>query len=314
MIWEKGEGLLSKKGGLYYNFSLPYIIMNKNLDLFWGSQQVTPPILPSKLPVVLTYCDLVLYLYPGTMRRLALLQQKLFQNISVNKADYILSISENTRRDLIQYFNYPVNKTDVAYPGVDPLESKRLSEQKPSEEIARLGKGFLLTVSTIEPRKNYPFLLEVFREYRKISGKNKRPWVIAGKIGWEKEEFLSGLKKDSEEYKDIILIENADDVGLQNLYKNCEIFLFASIYEGFGIPLLEALVYKKKCIVSDIPTFREIGGNEIKYLSLESPMVWAEKILELQNMDIQPEIRLEKFSWKESAKITKQAFDLVLNK
>jgi glycosyltransferase involved in cell wall biosynthesis len=247
------------------------------------------------------------------MRLLAAIQQRLVQGYSVNRADYILSISEQTRVDLVKHFNYPENKTGVAYPGVDVKEVVSASLKTPSIFIQNIKKPYLLSVSTIEPRKNYPFLLEAFKAYRKLTTNFRMYWVIAGKIGWEKESFLTELKKEIEEYNDIILLDNVNDVDLHNLYKNCEIFLFASVYEGFGIPLLEALAHKRKCIVSDIPTFREIGKDKISYLKTENPEDWAKEMIALEKSNIAPKIDLDYFSWENSANTTRDVFEKVLN-
>ena len=149
-------------------------------------------------------------------------------------------------------------------------------------------------------------------EYRKLTPIKSMKWVIAGRIGWEKKSFLDELKKEIKEHNDIILLDNVNDIDLHNLYKNCGIFLFASVYEGFGIPLLEALAHKRKCIVSDIPTFREIGSEKISYIKTEDPSLWAKEIIHLENSTSVPEIDLDFFSWENSARITKDVFDKLL--
>ena len=80
------------------------------------------------------------------------------------------------------------------------------------------------------------------------------------------------------------------------------------------IPLLEALAHKRKCIVSDIPTFREIGKDKISYLKTENPKLWAEEINKLEKSNIIPKINLDFFSWENSARITKNVFDSLLQK
>lgn len=246
------------------------------------------------------------------MRKIAAIQQRFFQAYSVRKANFIVSISNSTRLDLLKKFTYPEERTGVAFPGVSEQEITLLlaGEEKIPDPIP---SKFLLSVSTIEPRKNYPFLLEVYRRYRVLAGKDRLPWVIVGKIGWEKEAFLMSLKEEVQSYGDIFLVPSASDVVLHKLYSRAEIFLFASLYEGFGIPLLEALAHKKKCIVSDIPTFHEIGGSEIPYLKTENPADWAQKILELQTNPGTPKIDLERFSWEKSAEETEKAFVYALN-
>ncbi|MCB1192852.1 MAG: glycosyltransferase family 4 protein, partial [Leptospiraceae bacterium] len=299
--------------GLFFNFQLPFILGKSYMDLFWGSQQVIPPLLPRNLPSVLTYCDLVLYLFPGTMRKIAAFQQKIFQKYSVKKAKFILCISEQTRTDLLSKFLLDKSITGISYPGVDVQQIQDLLAKKPSESIQNLNEPFLLSVSTVEPRKNYSFLLQTYSKYREIAGVKKLKWVIVGKIGWEKQEFLKEIYSQIEKYGDILWYTNTDDVDLHHLYKKCRLFLFASIYEGFGIPLLEALSHSKNCLVSDIPTFREIGEDKITYLPTTNPKVWAKKILELQDKNDIIKIDINKFSWENAAKTTQASFDKVLN-
>jgi glycosyltransferase involved in cell wall biosynthesis len=316
--WEQGSGFLSKKGGLYFNIQLPFLLKNFNLNLFWGSQQVLPPFLPKDLPAVLTYCDLVLYLYPSTMRPIARLQQHLFQSYSVKRSSHILSISKNTQDDMIAKFDYPSNQASVAYPGIDEKEIENLLKIKPSERIKSLGKNYILSVSTIEPRKNYSFLLRVFRCLREKNKSNKiknLKWVIAGKKGWETEEFLNELIKESKEFNDIIILENLNDSELHHLYKNSGFFWMASHYEGFGIPLLESLYHKKMDIVSNIPTFEEIGKKGIEYHPVETEFdvqTWAERSLYHLLKKTEFKGSIKKFTWKASADQTGKAFHSVI--
>lgn len=313
--WVEGGGFLKWKGGLYYNLYVPFYLLTHRLDLFWGSQQVLPPFLPKDLKAVLTYCDLVLYLYPNTMRWIAKVQQRLFQSYSVRRSSFILSISKQTSDDMCKKFGYPVEKTGVAYPGVNPEEMTKLLDTKLSSRIKDLGTGFLLSVSTIEPRKNYPFLLEVFREYRKLNPHHYRPWVIVGKIGWESPEFIEELIQERTLYKDIFILDSVSDSELQHVYKRAGLFLFASKYEGFGIPMVEALFHKLPCIVSDIPTFHEIGKDGVLYFATnanEDAKKWA---LAIDSFFLDPkpvEVSVDQFRWENAAKITETAFRTVL--
>ncbi|MCE9501778.1 MAG: glycosyltransferase, partial [Leptospira sp.] len=208
----QGKGLLASRGAIYFNIYLPYIIRRIPIDLFWGSQQFIPPLLPKKIRVVLTFYDLVLYFFPGTMRKIAAFQQQLFQNLSVSRADFILSISKQTRDDMIRRFHYDKKKTGIAYPAVDFHQIKMLMKQKPTKRITSIKAPYILSVSTIEPRKNYPFLLKVYREYRILNKKKHWKWVIAGKIGWENPLFIDELKKEIEDFGDIIHIDSPTDI------------------------------------------------------------------------------------------------------
>ena len=314
VVFHQGKGPFSLKGAIYFNLYLPLTLSRHKLDLFWGSQQIIPPFLPSSLPVVLTYYDFVLYLFPGTMRKIAALQQKMFQKYSIKRADHITSISGQTRDDLLRMFHYPENQTSVIFPGIQPESIKKLLREKPGEKISNLPRRFFLSVSTIEPRKNYPFLHKAYTAYRKIAGSRKIPWVIAGKTGWESQEFIAKLKYDSVKYGDIFFVQSPTDSELHHLYQRCEVFLFASHYEGFGIPLLEALFHHKKSIVSDIPTFHEIGGKQVCYLSASSPELWAAEMLKRQSLKSKPTIHLSKFTWEYSAQKMEKIFFNILDR
>ncbi|TGK83813.1 glycosyltransferase family 1 protein [Leptospira montravelensis] len=313
--WVSGGGFLKWKGGLYYNFFIPFYLFSHRLDLFWGSQQVLPPFLPKALRAVLTYCDLVLYLYPETMRWIAKVQQRLFQSYSVRRSSFILSISKQTSDDMCRKFGYPIEQTGVSYPGVNPTEMLKLLESKPSNRVKDLGNDFLLSVSTIEPRKNYPFLLDVFREYRKLDPHHYRPWVIVGKIGWESSEFIEELLQERALYKDIHILDSVSDSELQHIYKKAGLFAFASKYEGFGIPMVEAIFHGLNCVVSDIPTFREIGKQEVTYLPFqtkEDAKLWAEAIKKHFENPKPQEVSISEFTWENAAKITEEVFRKVL--
>jgi glycosyltransferase involved in cell wall biosynthesis len=311
----KNGGVFRWKGGLYFNLFLPVFLRFFRLDLFWGSQQILPPLLPKKIKAILTYCDLVLYLYPETMRPMARIQQRLFQRYSVKRSSFILSISKQTSDDLCSFFHYDQNKTAVSYPGVNHVEIQRLLSKPMTRRFSDLGEGFLLSVSTMEPRKNYPFLLEVYRQYRKMNPQSHRDWVIVGKIGWESKEFIEEIRTEQSLFGDLHILDSVGDSDLQHIYQNAGLFLFGSQYEGFGIPMLEALYHKKYCLVSDIPTFREIGGSGVTYLPYKTKAdatEWATEIYKFCSNPILPSADISKFTWENTAVETESIFSRVL--
>ncbi|EMI64303.1 glycosyltransferase family 4 protein [Leptospira noguchii] len=276
----KGEGFFSKKGGLYFAIALPLQLRKIKLDLFWGTQQVLPPFLSKKTATVLTYNDLVAYRFPDTMRTLARIQQKFYLSRSIKRADKLLPISESTRNEVAKFFHIPLEKMQVVYPGIELSEFKSLFKEKPGERVDLLPKKFFLSVSTIEPRKNYRFLYNSYIEYSKNIKYNQRfSWVIGGKAGWEDPAFIETLRSSESKAAGIIWIESPTNVELAHMYKKCSLFLFSSLYEGFGIPLLEALSLEKPAIVTDLSVFREIGGNKIRYLELEENL-WTSALLD----------------------------------
>ncbi|TGL72024.1 glycosyltransferase [Leptospira kmetyi] len=276
----KGEGILSKKGGLYFAIALPMQLKKLDLDLFWGTQQVFPPFLSQKTATVLTYNDLVAYRFPDTMRTLARLQQKFYLSRSIRRADKLLPISQSTADEVSSFFGISPEKMQVVYPGIELSEFKGLLKQKPGKRVDSLPKKYFLSVSTVEPRKNYQFLYRAYLEYSKSVKSNQRySWVIGGKAGWEDPAFIETLRSEESKAAGIVWIESPSDVELAHMYQKCSLFLFASLYEGFGIPLLEALSLQKPAIVTDLSVFREIGADKIQYLKLEESL-WTNALLQ----------------------------------
>lgn len=289
----KNGGFYKIKGGIYYNVFVPYLVRKWNLDVFWGSQQVLPPFLPRALPAFLTFHDLLLYRFPNTMRGIARLQQKIFQSYSVNRSRFILCNSKTTQNEMCHHFQYPKEMTSITYPAVQNnwiVESRKKPRKPP----------YLLAVSTIEPRKNYSFLLSVYKLW-----KERHPefeFLIVGKKGWEKQSMFEELVSE----KGISLISGANDYELQKIYEEASLFLFASLYEGFGIPLIEAMCKKIPCVVSDIGTFQEIAQGMFPCLPSsigrdESKWMEAmEKVLSSKKTNY----NLKRFSWEQAAKTT----------
>ncbi len=307
--WRQGSGWTARKAGLWFNTAMPFTMRKDCVDLYWGSQQLVPPFLPAGLPVVLTFYDLVMYFFPQAMRAVHRLQLKAVLRYGINRADRILTISEQTRTDLLKKFHYPPDKARAALLGYERPPEKKGKHEK-------LSSPYILAVSTIEPRKNYTTLLKAYRQYCDSTAK---PYtlVIAGRRGWESKEFFAMLGEMQEKYS-VRVMENLDDGSLRRLYENCAFFCMPSLYEGFGLPLLEALAASKQAIVSDLPCFHEIGGEKIRYLPPVDISSWAKALAETADLHKRGKLKKIKFdekkwSWKKTAALHRAAFAAVLS-
>ncbi len=327
VTWVQGDGWTAKRAGLWYNFKLPVLLRRDPVDLFWGSQQVIPPGLSRDVPVVLTCYDLVASFYPDTMRPLARMQQRAVMRLSMRRAESILAISTQTRDDTVQEYEYPIEQAGVALLGYEmpevPVGEER--EQLRGEVALRLSfrpsENFILAVSTIEPRKNYGVLLDAYMQYYRRVGLRAFPLVIAGRRGWETPEFYRRLEDAQRECGRIYTLEGLSDRHLNELYRTCGLFVMPSLYEGFGLPLLEALCNGRRALASDIPCFHEIGGAFARYLPAEDVEAWAAALEEYtidappaaakkkaRGASVPPTFPVHEWTWERTAAIYHREF------
>lgn len=198
-------------------------------------------------------------------------------------SDGCLCISETTRRDLMDYFN----ANGVSPPKVVsfPLGSELRKTEAGTDNIpaALIGKKFVLFVSTIEPRKNHRTIYEAWC-HGLLNGTIDADMcrlVFVGVPGWSTAELLHEMLTNPLTNDSIIIMSNVPDALLASLYRNCAFVVFPSFYEGFGLPLAEALGYGKVCITSGAGALREIGEGLRIDIDPRDTLSWAAKTAEL---------------------------------
>lgn len=229
-------------------FSYRYL---KDFDLLICLEPFTPKFTAIKKAVVVY--DLVVFVAPKTMQKKTFINYKLFFEKSLREADYIISVSNGTKTKLYEVLG--IHTDFVVRPA---------SNFTPSKDPPIYNFDYILTVSTLEPRKNITSVIKAYISL-KSSGKLKdTKLVLVGKVGWKNKELLSLMDKYRD---DIIYTGYIDKNTLINLYTYAKIFVFPSLYEGFGIPVLEA----RKCgccvITTDIPELKEACGEGCIYVS-----------------------------------------------
>ena len=336
--WIQGKGPLSRTGATDFNLRLPVQLRKDPPDVFWGTRQVLPPGLPSRVGAVLTFHDFVAYKFPDSMRKLARMQQKSVQKYSVSRADLILANSRQTRHEILERYSYPADRILIAYPGLEKPSRKKpevteeflemvsepdarmvASHRRSKNAKSRVVPPFMLACSTVEPRKNYGVLLDAYEKYCELSAQEGRTalgLVIAGRKGWEKPELYERLGEMERRLPGLhwpYQGAGVSDEELDWLYRNCAFFVMPSLYEGFGIPLLEAMGHGKHALVSNLSCFHEIADHRAEYLPPNDVQAWAYGMLEMQvRMGKQ---RLKSFrigndwSWQNTASIHEQAFE-----
>lgn len=211
--------------------------------------------------VISTIHDLVAFDVPRTMTWKSRLYFRKSIKHSLKISEKVVTISQFSANRIVNRFHYDSNNIILAY-----CSSAMLNVIKPCSDIQKkynLPDNYVLTLSTVEPRKNISFLLKCM-DYLWNHEEGIPKLVIAGRKGWKTDKLLEGLSQKAKD--NIVFTGFVDDDDIASIYYYSNFFIFPSIYEGFGIPVLESLQVGKLSLCSNIPTNKEILGDDYPYL------------------------------------------------
>ena len=272
-------GRFNLHGTVWALAELPGMLKNDGIELFWSPLHVLPLTGLKNIKKLLTIHDMVFRRFPETMEFKNFWINRFLVGKSLNNCDLILSDSINTERD-IRFFYPRLNKPiRTVYPGLSTSinrTSKEFSARLVREKY-NIDKHYILIVGTHEPRKNFS---RAFEAFSRICGSIPHQLVSAGALGWKTEKLVSQIK-NSAISKRITFLEYLDDEGLSNLYSAADLFLFPSLYEGFGLPPLEAMSCGCPVISSNRASLPEVTGDAAVSIGPEDTNLWASKILEV---------------------------------
>ena len=257
-------------GNAIWRFTkLPSLINNSRYDLFHGPTHVLPGKL--KCPSVVTMLDLIFIRYPKYFKAWDRNYYRISFKKSAQLADHIISISEATKADLINYFGIKEDKISVIYPGFDAVFS--MLQQQKLDEIKikfKLPGDYILYVGNIEPRKNILKLAQAFNSLQESSYIDKDVHLlIVGQMGWYYKEIIDGIDSLSSRDK-IKLVGPIYGEDLAGFYHLASVMAYPSMFEGFGYPVLEAMRLGTPVLTSNISSMPEAGGNAAHYVNPES--------------------------------------------
>lgn len=233
----------------------PWDRFQPDTDLFHATEHLLPPF--RRIRTVLTVHDLIYVLFPEYHLPMNYHFLRLMMPRFARRAGAIIAISECTRRDLVRLWQIPEEKVHVIYEGIDARFRPPLAATTAARVRASYGlpDRFALYVGTIEPRKNLPTLLEAWKRLG-----SPCPLVIAGKKGWLYEETFT--KVEALGLSDRVIFTGfVPDEDLPALYGAAEIFVFPSLYEGFGLPVLEAMACGTPVVTTTGGSLPEVAGD-----------------------------------------------------
>ncbi len=271
---------------------LPVENLIGKIDVFHSSDWTQPP---TKAKKVTTIHDMVVYKFPHASHKNIVSVQKRRLGWVKKECDVVIAVSESTKKDIVEILGIKEEKIKVVYEA-----ARSFFKKSPKKYV---GKPYILAVGTREPRKNLDRLVKAFKS---LNLKDV-DLLIAGKHGWGKD--IQGVKT----------LDYISPEGLVEFYSGAACFVYPSIYEGFGIPILEAFSCGCPVVTSNISSMPEVGGRAAIYADPLSISDIAEKIKYVLDLSSSKRKELtergisqaEKFSWEKAAKETIKIYEEV---
>lgn len=294
---------------LWYRFRLPIPVqlMTGPVDIFHSPDFVLPPVL-GKVPTLLTVHDLSFVHYPNTFTPALVNYLNDVVPWSVKRATHILADSNSTKEDLKSVWGVPEEKVTVLYSGVNVRFRPTINEQHLVDLRQRYQLGsapYVLTVGTVQPRKNYQMLIRAFAP---LADRMPHNLVIAGGKGWLYDDIMSEVISHKLQGR-VLFTGFVEDEDLPSLYSAATLFVFPSLYEGFGLPLLEAMACGVPVINSNRSSLPEISEGVTIQLPPDQPQAWTEAMQWLLDDPVRRAQlvaagfnRSKQFSWEKSAR------------
>ncbi|HEV7237401.1 MAG TPA: glycosyltransferase family 1 protein, partial [Ktedonobacteraceae bacterium] len=240
-------------------FTLPSLIRQKQIAVLRSPVNVLPEKLPHSCAGVVTLHDLAFLRFPNVLTRSKRVYHRIFTLRSIRKASMVIAVSESTKQDAVALVGIPAERVQTVYTCLDTRFAQRPAEEAVQAFRKKQGltEGYLLYLGTLEPRKNIPTLLEAFARLRKIYGRPEK-LVLAGGKGWLYDAIFDRVRQLGLE-SEVVFPGYVADTEQALWYAAATVFVYPSLYEGFGIPVAEALACGTPVVTSNVSSLPEAG-------------------------------------------------------
>ena len=293
------RGLLKKR---WWSLGLPLHLLRNSFDLFHGTNYEIP--LWSRRPTVVTIHDLSLLLHSEVHEQRLVQRARWRLPLMAKSASKIITPSNSVKTEVCEAFEVNPDKVTVTPEAPRPAFRRR----EDPELLRRLdiNEDFVLFVGTVEPRKNLRRLVDAFDQLLRTTSLLPK-LVIAGGQGWLMDDFASSIKQKGLADR-VCLTGYLQDEDLCALYSTCAVFVYPSLYEGFGLPPLEAMACGAPVITSRIPSLIETVGSAARLVDPNDVNDLARSMVEMlsdkktrQHYAELGKTHVKKFSWEQTA-------------
>ena len=302
------EGNLGRK--IWSQSVLPFQIWKDDLDIYWNPAQRMPIIRSSRTKYVATIHDTMFNKLPETMRRHAVILDKFFIPFALKKADKIFAVSQNTKADLEAIIGEVGDKIEVTPLAADFVNAGYVEPK--SKKSFSVDAFRILFVGTAEPRKNIDALFDAISRLKFTFG-IKPKFLMVGRVGWGGINPCKIAKKYNVEAQ-FEWWSDADDAQREMAYKTSDLFVYPSLYEGFGLPLLEAQRYSLPVISFDNSSLPEVLNGSGLIVETDNRSALANAIKSVaEDVSLQKKLQnysfrnQERFAWRKVSQSVQKA-------
>jgi glycosyltransferase involved in cell wall biosynthesis len=299
-------------------FRIPLDLRREGIDLFHAPHYVLPPLTPCKS--VVTIHDCIHLRFPQYLpNKAAYAYARASLWAATHRSSRVLTVSEASKRDILKYFRIPPSKIDVTYNAID----ERFGEAPDAEEIGRvreryqLHDPFVLYAGNIKPHKNIERLIEAFHLLRRGGMEQVKLLIIGDEIS--KYATLRRAVHIHKLHKHVRFFGFVQDRTLAALYRLASVFVFPSLYEGFGLPPLEAMASGAPVITSNVSSLPEVVGDAALLVDPYSPEAISDAMRRvLTDPGLREQLRQKglaragEFSWERSVRRVREIYAEVL--
>jgi glycosyltransferase involved in cell wall biosynthesis len=292
-------------------FAFPAALWNHKIDLA-HFQYVSPPFCPCK--TVVTIHDISFEFFPDYFPPLQRARMRMLIPASGRRADHVITISEFSKRQLIDTYGMKEDKISVTYLGVAPA-FRPLPDADAEARLARfaLSRPYILGVGNLQPRKNILRLIRAFAELRRTQA-IPHQLVLVGQMAWKGTEILRAVE-DLGLLDAVTMTGYVTDDELVALYGRAAVFVYPSLYEGFGLPILEAMACATPVVTSDVSSMPEVAGDAALLVDPTSEAAIADAVGRVLNdsplaaaMKLRGLEQSRRFSWPAAAEQTAKIY------